>query len=79
MLMSEDDVPPHLTEEDRWGARVMARLDDGWCAALERDTMMCRIYERRPTICRGFEVGGSDCIAERSDLVVASNQGMVPL
>lgn len=79
MLMSEDDVPPHLTEEDRWGGRVMARLDDGWCAALERDTMLCGIYERRPTICRDFEVGGSDCIAERSNLVAVSNPGTAPL
>jgi Fe-S-cluster containining protein len=78
MLMSEDDVPLRLTEEDRWGGRVMARLDDGWCAALERDTMLCGIYERRPTICRDYPVGGSDCIAQRSDLVV-SNQGMAPL
>lgn len=44
----------------------MARLDDGWCAALDRDTMLCGIYERRPTVCRDYRVGGSDCIAERS-------------
>ena len=64
--MGEDDVPRHLTEEDRWGAAVMARLDDGWCAALDRLTMLCTIYERRPAICRDYELGGSDCIAERS-------------
>ena len=62
----EDDVPFELTEVDRWGGRVMARLDDGWCAALDRDTMLCGIYERRPTVCRDYRVGGSDCIAERS-------------
>ena len=66
MIMSEDDVPRHLTLEDRWGGRVMARSDDGWCAALDRRTMLCRIYERRPAICRDFELGGSDCISERS-------------
>ncbi len=63
--MGEDDVPPELTEVDRWGGHVMARLDDGWCAALHRDTMLCGIYERRPAICRDYQVGGSDCIAER--------------
>ena len=66
MLMSGDDVPLHLTEEDRWGGRVMARSDDGWCAALNRDSMLCGIYERRPAICRDYEVGGSDCVAERA-------------
>jgi Fe-S-cluster containining protein len=66
MLMSEDDVPARYVMEDRWGARTMARLSDGWCAALDRATFLCRIYERRPTICRDYEVGGSDCLAERA-------------
>jgi uncharacterized protein len=78
MLMSEDTVPLHLTEEDRWGGRVMARLDDGWCAALERETMLCGIYESRPTICRDYELGGSDCSAERSNLIALSNEGIAP-
>jgi Fe-S-cluster containining protein len=43
----------------------MARLEDGWCAALDRKTMLCTIYERRPAICRDFELGGYDCLAER--------------
>ena len=64
--MGEDEVPAELTELDNWGGRIMARLDDGWCAALDRDTMRCRIYERRPTLCREYQVGGSECIAERS-------------
>lgn len=64
--MGDDDVPPALTEVDRWGGWVMARLGDGWCAALNRDTLRCTIYERRPTICRDYQVGGSDCIAERA-------------
>ena len=66
--MGEDDVPPELTHADRWGGQVMARLDDGWCAALNRVTMLCAIYERRPAVCRDYQVGGSDCIAERSNL-----------
>ena len=66
MLMSEDDVPAHLTAEDRSGVRTMARLDDGWCAALDRETLLCRIYDRRPQICRDYEMGGSECRAERA-------------
>ncbi len=66
MILGDDDVPPDLTEVDRWGGRIMARSDDGWCAALDRNTMLCRIYEHRPTVCRDYQVGGDDCIAERS-------------
>jgi uncharacterized protein len=46
----------------------MARLADGWCAALDRDTLLCRIYERRPAICRDYELGGNDCLSERATL-----------
>ena len=66
MLMGEDDIPVHLTEIDAWGGTAMARLEDGWCAALDRKTMLCTIYERRPAICRDFELGGYDCLTERS-------------
>jgi Fe-S-cluster containining protein len=69
MLMPEDDVPDALTAVDRWGGTVMARLNDGWCAALDRETMLCTIYERRPSVCRDFEMGGSDCLTERSSAV----------
>lgn len=64
--MGDDDPPASLTAQDRWGGWVMRRLDDGWCAALDRDTMRCTIYERRPMICRDYEMGGSDCAEERS-------------
>ncbi len=70
--MGEDDVPPELTQSDRWGGQGMARLADGWCAALNRATLLCGIYARRPIICRDFQVGGSECIAERSHLAAAS-------
>jgi Fe-S-cluster containining protein len=66
MLMGDDDVPPEATVEDRWGGWVMRRLDDGWCAALDRATMKCTIYDRRPGVCREYPVGGSDCLIERS-------------
>ena len=67
--MGEDDVPPRFAIEDPWGGWVMFRLDDGWCAALDRDTMKCGIYERRPGVCRDYPMGESDCIGERSRLV----------
>ena len=66
ILMGDDDVPQELTVEDRWGGWVMRRLEDGWCAALDRKTMKCTIYERRPGVCREYQTGASDCIIERS-------------
>lgn len=65
MLMGDDDIPPAMTERDRWGGWIMARLDDGWCSALDRRTMLCTIYPRRPMICREYQAGDSDCIEER--------------
>jgi len=43
--MGEDDVPAGMIQIDRWGGQVMVRLEDGWCVALDRRTMLCRIYE----------------------------------
>ena len=64
MLMGEDDIPRHLCTEDQWGGSVMRRLRDGWCAALDRQSMRCTIYQRRPEICRDYEMGSSDCLIE---------------
>ena len=47
----------------------MLRLEDGWCAALDRDTMLCTIYEKRPLICREFAMGSDECKAERQALL----------
>ena len=66
ILMGEDDVPRRYTRTDRWGGQVMARLDDGWCAALDRETMRCQIYARRPGVCRDYAMGGDDCLVERA-------------
>ena len=44
----------------------MARLDDGWCAAVDRNTMKCMIYEKRPLVCREFEMGEYECMIEYS-------------
>lgn len=71
--MGDDDVPHALTVEDEWGGWVMRRLADGWCTAVDRNTMRCRIYERRPGVCRDYQAGESECLMERSkdDIVMA--------
>jgi len=74
ILMGDDDPPPEFVLTDQWGGQVMRRLDDGWCAAVDRITMLCRIYERRPGVCRDFAVGESECLTERQALLKASTQ-----
>ncbi|MCL6416641.1 YkgJ family cysteine cluster protein [Aestuariirhabdus sp. Z084] len=66
MLITDTGVPERFIDTDRWGGMTMARLDDGWCAALDRDTMSCTIYELRPLICREFEMGSAECVVERT-------------
>lgn len=68
MLMGDDAVPRHLTREDEWGGEVMRRLEDGWCVALDRDTLLCKIYAQRPAVCREYEMGGHACAEERAHL-----------
>ncbi|HBX54235.1 YkgJ family cysteine cluster protein [Pseudomonas sp. UBA2684] len=65
MLITDTGVPPRFIATDDWGGEVMLRLDDGWCAALDRDSMRCTIYELRPLICREFETGSAECLDER--------------
>ncbi len=73
MLFGEEDIPVELTVQDRWGGWVMRRLDDGWCAALDRQTMRCTIYACRPGICRDFEAGEYECLEERLQLTPANS------
>jgi len=73
ILMGDDDVPPRFVAEDAWGGAVMRRLDDGWCAALDRDTMRCTIYARRPGVCRDYLMGGVECITERREYFTLSS------
>ncbi|MUK62224.1 YkgJ family cysteine cluster protein [Aliivibrio fischeri] len=67
MLITDTGVPKELIEKDQWGGEIMKRLDDGWCAAVDRDTLMCTIYENRPWICREFEMASYECETERKD------------
>jgi len=71
MLITDTGVPERYIDTDDWGGEVMLRLDDGWCAALDRNTMMCTIYEKRPLICREFEAGAEDCLNERKGIATA--------
>lgn len=66
MLVTDTGVPEKFIERDKWGGGTMARLEDGWCSALDRNTMSCMIYEKRPWICREFEMGHYECISERA-------------
>ena len=65
MLITDTGVPDEYIEFDEWAGETMKRLDDGWCVALDRSTMLCSIYEQRPLICREFEMGGYECLDER--------------
>ena len=66
MLITDTGVPEKYIAIDDWGGMTMARLEDGWCAALDRSTMLCTIYDKRPWICREFEMGGYECLEERT-------------
>lgn len=60
-LTSEDhDVPEELVVEHA-GVRCLEQQGDGACIALDPDTRLCTIYERRPQICRTFERGSGLC------------------
>ena len=65
IILSDTGVPEKHISRDQWGGEVMTRLDDGWCSALDRDSFMCTIYDNRPWICREFEMGSYECVAER--------------
>ena len=67
LLLTDTGVPNRFVEIDKWGGMTMQRLEDGLCAALNRDTMLCSIYEKRPLVCREFEMGSAECIVERDE------------
>jgi Fe-S-cluster containining protein len=63
----EDRVPRGPAGPYEEGLVVMLRNEDGWCAALDRQSMSCSIYELRPDTCRRFTMGGGYCRAIRED------------
>ncbi|MDT8383326.1 MAG: YkgJ family cysteine cluster protein [Gammaproteobacteria bacterium] len=66
ILLTDTGVPDRFIEIDRWGGSTMARLEDGWCAALDRNTMHCTIYDQRPAVCRELVMGEYECLIERT-------------
>ena len=64
MLLTDTGVPDAHVSTDQWGAETMTRLDDGWCSALDRFSMLCTIYENRPWVCREVEMGSYECQIE---------------
>lgn len=67
ILMPHDAPPAHLVEIEEHGLSVMRRLDDGWCAALDRESLRCTIYALRPQVCRDVATGGAECRVERDE------------
>jgi Fe-S-cluster containining protein len=62
VLMPEDHVPRHLVVRNEQGVEVMARNEEGWCAAIDPLRMRCSIYADRPAICRSFTMGAAYCL-----------------
>ncbi|NLJ92226.1 MAG: YkgJ family cysteine cluster protein [Aeromonadales bacterium] len=71
LIISDTGVPERYITRDKWGAETLLRLDDGWCAALDRETFLCTIYEQRPWICREFEMGSYECRDERAAMGIS--------
>ena len=67
VLMPEDRVPNRFVIENDHGTRILAKGEDGWCQALDLNTMRCKIYDMRPSTCRKFAMGGPYCRSERYD------------
>lgn len=65
VLMPDDRVPAWLVDRDTHGLDTLAKGEDGWCLAVDRNTSRCTIYHQRPTICRKFAMGSPSCRDER--------------
>lgn len=65
---SDDQVPVEYTKKVDGLYTIMKQGVDGWCQALDRTTMLCLIYEKRPYLCREYKVGDYDCLHERKKL-----------
>ncbi|MBN8893435.1 MAG: YkgJ family cysteine cluster protein [Rhodanobacter sp.] len=65
VLMPEDHVPAWLVDHDAHGMEILAKGEDGWCAAVDPNTSRCTIYEDRPAICRKYAMGSPSCRDER--------------
>jgi Fe-S-cluster containining protein len=67
VLLPGDRVPARYLSGDEQGLPVLAKNEEGWCAALDPQHMRCTIYDDRPSLCREFAMGGESCRQERAD------------
>ena len=67
LVICDPLVPERFVLDDASGLSFMAKGEDGWCVALDRNTMLCTIYEQRPQICRDFAMGGDECQQAREE------------
>ena len=78
VLLPGDAVPAYLTDRDESGLEVMAKDQDGWCAAIDPLHMRCTIYPQRPAVCRQFEMGGAGCLDVRAEYLAPHAQAAAP-
>ena len=67
MLVPEDDAASYETTtiNDTLGSFMAIPYKDGTCIYLDGDSNMCRIYDRRPNLCREFNcLDGYKCRAD---------------
>ena len=60
-LITDTGVPKQFIQDHDDGMQTMRRSNDGWCSALNRESMQCSIYASRPWLCREFDMGSDDC------------------
>ncbi len=78
VLTAADDVPAWLVDVPASGPDQLRKAPDGWCAALDRDTLRCSIYAQRPQACRRFATGGRYCMDERRRWSAGQRDGGTP-
>jgi Fe-S-cluster containining protein len=79
VLTVDDHVPTELIATQRSGPDQLRKSDDGWCAALDRRSMRCGIYDQRPQTCRRFFMSGPYCLSERLNWSDRQIAGTLPL
>lgn len=77
-LLPGDDVPHWMVAEQENGPASMAKGEDGWCVALDRNSMRCGIYEQRPRLCRTYLMGGRLCRYERAEWAASHHRQGIP-
>lgn len=60
-LRPGDDVPPEWVVE-HGGVPCLDQRGNGACVALDPQTSLCTIYDRRPQTCRDFSRGSQLCL-----------------